>query len=80
MKTELTKAFAWLWLCLLSLIAIPSCSSRPHIDSRLIEAEHIVNAHPDSALQMVRGFSPRTSVDSAYALLGFSSRNDPSKT
>jgi tetratricopeptide (TPR) repeat protein len=68
MKTELTKAFTWLWLCLLSLIAIPSCSSRPHIDSRLIEAEHIVNAHPDSALQMVRGFSSRNSVDSAYAL------------
>jgi tetratricopeptide (TPR) repeat protein len=68
MKTELTKAFAWLWLCLLSLIAIPSCSSRPHIDSRLIEAEHIMNAHPDSALQMVRGVRPRNSVDSAYAL------------
>jgi tetratricopeptide (TPR) repeat protein len=68
MKTELTKAFVWLWLCLLSLIAIPSCSSRPHIDSRLIEAEHIMNAHPDSALQMVRGVRPRTSVDSAYAL------------
>jgi hypothetical protein len=68
MKTELTKAFTWLWLCLLSLIPIPSCSSRPHIDSRLIEAEHIINAHPDSALQMVRGVWPRNSVDSAYAL------------
>jgi tetratricopeptide (TPR) repeat protein len=27
-----------------------------------------VNAHPDSALQMLRGVRPRNSVDSAYAL------------